>query len=164
MVMSGDNKYRVTFFTPAGIEQKTILHGKSLPHLMDKVHGIMNDPHGYFIDDQKNNSYFQVKENNVSYITYELLFSGKSMTIEKIKNLSGEVISELFKTVKDAEIYAMAFYDMDIDTRDFLLAKMDSDFRTRVEKEIGLQKQLASADIFYAQEMLIDKLVGILED
>lgn len=163
MKMSGDNKYRVTFFSPSGNEQATILQGKSLPHVMDKVRGVMNDSHGYFVDDKKNNSYFQVKENNITYITYELLFSGKIVTIEKLKNLSNEVVLELYKQIKDAEIYAMAFFDMDIETREFLLSKMDDGFRQRVIDEIQSQKQLSPADIFSAQEILIDKLISILE-
>ncbi len=79
------NKYRVTFISPSEMEQRTIMSANSLPDLIRKVESIIADPNGYFVNDKKNNCYFKVIKENVTFIQYELLFSNREIHIEKIK-------------------------------------------------------------------------------
>lgn len=66
------NKYRVTFISPSEVEQRTVMTASSLPDLIRKVEGIIADPNGYFVNDKKNNCYFKVMKENVTFIQYEL--------------------------------------------------------------------------------------------
>ena len=90
------NKYRVTFISPSEVEQRTVMAANSLPDLIRKVESIIADPNGYFVND-KNNCYFKVIKENVTFIQYELLFSDKEIHIEKLKHIAPVVLKRLFK-------------------------------------------------------------------
>ena len=90
------NKYRVTFISPSEVEQRTVMGANSLPDLIRKVESIIADPNGYFVND-KNNCYFKVIKENVTFIQYELLFSDKEIHIEKLKHIAPVVLKRLFE-------------------------------------------------------------------
>ena len=90
------NKYRVTFISPSEVEQRTVMAANSLPDLIRKVESIITDPNGYFVND-KNNCYFKVIKENVTFIQYELLFSDKEIHIEKLKHIAPVVLKRLFE-------------------------------------------------------------------
>ena len=90
------NKYRVTFISPSEVEQRTVMAANSLPDLIRKVESIIADPNGYFVND-KNNCYFKVIKENVTFIQYELLFSDKEIHIEKLKHIAPVVLKRLFE-------------------------------------------------------------------
>ncbi|MGG2015770.1 FliG C-terminal domain-containing protein [Bacillus sp. S10(2024)] len=154
------NKYRVTFVSPSEIEQRTIMSGNSLPDVIRKVESVMEDPNGYFINDKKNNCYFKVIKQNVSFIQYELLFSDKAIHIEKIKHVAPNVVRKLFQTMRTPEVYALALLDVDEETKVFLLAEMDDHLRVQVEKELTQKWEVTPSEISEAQELLLDTLVS----
>ena len=130
------NKYRVTFISPSEVEQRTVMAANSLPDLIRKVESIIADPNGYFVND-KNNCYFKVIKENVTFIQYELLFSDKEIHIEKLKHIAPVVLKRLFEEINDPELYALALLDVDIATKEYVLAEMNSELRIRVETELS---------------------------
>ncbi|MDP7980731.1 LysR family transcriptional regulator [Bacillus multifaciens] len=158
------NKYRVTFISPSEIEQRTIMVANSLPDLIRKVESVIADPNGYFINDKKNNCYFQVVKQNVTFIQYELLFSDKAIHIEKVKHVAPIIMKKLFQTVPDPEIYGLALLDVDEETKTFLLKEMDDSLRVQVEKEIMQKWEASPAEISGAQEILLDTLVSLTNE
>ncbi|HDX9590457.1 TPA: LysR family transcriptional regulator [Bacillus pseudomycoides] len=158
------NKYRVTFISPSEIEQRTIMVANSLPDLIRKVEGVMADPNGYFINDKKNNCYFQVVKQNVTFIQYELLFSDKAIHIEKVKHVAPVIMKKLFQMMPDPEIYGLALLDVDEETKTFLLKEMDDSLRVQVEKEIMQKWEASPAEISGAQEILLDTLVSLTNE
>lgn len=160
----GNNKYRVTFFSVNGIEQNTVITGRGLSDIITKVESIIADPKGYFVNDSKNNCYFKVIKENISYIQYELLFSDKELTVEKIKELAPAVVRTLTEDIRDEELYALALYDFDIETKEFLLNNMDILLQIKVLKEGEKLFHVSPADTYQAQEILIDKLILILKE
>lgn len=158
------NKYRVTFISPSEIEQRTIMVANSLPDLIRKVESVMADPNGYFINDKKNNCYFQVVKQNVTFIQYELLFSDKAIHIEKVKHVAPVIMKKLFQTMPDPEIYGLALLDVDEETKTFLLTEMDDSLRVQVEKEIMQKWEASPAEISGAQEILLDTLVSLINE
>lgn len=155
------NKYRVTFISPSEIEQRTIMLGNSLPDVIRKVENVMEDSNGYFINDKKNNCYFQVIKQNVTFIQYELLFSDKAIHIEKIKHVAPTVVRKLFQTMRTPEVYALALLDVDEETKAYLLAEMDDHLRVQVEKELTQKWEVTPSEISEAQELLLDTLVSL---
>ena len=65
----------------------------------------------------KNNCYFKVIKENVTFIQYELLFSDKEIHIEKLKHIAPVVLKRLFEKINDPELYALALLDVDIATK-----------------------------------------------
>ncbi|MEH6892033.1 LysR family transcriptional regulator [Bacillus sp. JJ864] len=158
------NKYRVTFISPSEIEQRTIMVANSLPDLIRKVESVIADPNGYFVNDKKNNCYFQVVKQNVTFIQYELLFSDKAIHIEKVKHVAPVIMKKLFQTMRNPEIYGLALLDVDEETKSFLLAGMDDSLRVQVEKEIMQKWEASPAEISGAQEVLLDTLVSLTNE
>ncbi|PHA01923.1 LysR family transcriptional regulator [Bacillus pseudomycoides] len=158
------NKYRVTFISANEMEQRTIMSANSLPDLIRKVESVMIDPNGYFINDKKNNCYFQVIKQNVTFIQYELLFSNKAIHIEKVKYIAPTIMKKLFQTVRSPEIYALALLDVDEETKVFFLDEMDDHLRLQVEKELTQKWEVAPAEISEAQEVLLDALVSLTNE
>lgn len=158
------NKYRVTFISANEMEQRTIMSANSLPDLIRKVESVMIDPNGYFINDKKNNCYFQVIKQNVTFIQYELLFSNKAIHIEKVKYIAPTIMKKLFQTVRSPEIYALALLDVDEETKVFFLEEMDDHLRVQVEKELTQKWEVAPAEISEAQEVLLDALVSLTNE
>lgn len=158
------NKYRITFISPNEIEQRTIMLANSLPDLIRKVESVIADPNGYFVNDKKNNCYFKVIKQNVTFIQYELLFSDKSIHIEKIKHVAPAVLQQLFQMVRSAEIYTLALLDIDEETKQFVLKEMDEQLRFKVEKDLKRKWEVSPAEIAEAQEVLLDRLVSLIQD
>ncbi|MGG2092760.1 FliG C-terminal domain-containing protein [Bacillus sp. S13(2024)] len=158
------NKYRVTFSSPNEMEQRTIMSANSLPNLIRKVESVMADPNGYFINDKKNNCYFQVIKQNVTFIQYELLFSDKAVHIEKLKYVAPAVMRKLFQTVRSSEIYALALLDIDEETKALLLTEMDDHLRIQVEKELTQKWEVTPAEISEAQEVLLNTLESLINE
>jgi hypothetical protein len=158
------NKYRVTFISPNEFEQRTVMSASNLPNLIRKVENVMADPNGYFINDKKNNCYFQVIKQNVTFIQYELLFSDKAVHIEKVKHVAPAVMRKLFQTMRSPEIYALALLDVDEETKGFLLTEMDDHLRKQVEKELTQKWEVAPAEISEAQEVLLNALESLINE
>ncbi|MCM3736617.1 LysR family transcriptional regulator [Bacillus cytotoxicus] len=158
------NKYRVTFISPSEIEQRTIMVANSLPDLIRKVESVIADPNGYFVNDKKNNCYFQVVKQNVTFIQYELLFSDKAIHIEKVKHVAPVIMKKLFQTMRDPEIYGLALLDVDEETKIFLLKEMDDSLRVQVEKEITQRWEASTAEISEAQGILLDTIVSLTNE
>ncbi|MGG2066238.1 FliG C-terminal domain-containing protein [Bacillus sp. S14(2024)] len=158
------NKYRVTFSSPNEMEQRTIMSANNLPNLIRKVESVMADPNGYFINDKKNNCYFQVIKQNVTFIQYELLFSDKAVHIEKVKYVAPGVMQKLFQTMRSPEIYALALLDIDEETKAFLLTEMDDHLRVQVEKELTQKWEVTPAEISEAQEVLLNTLESLINE
>lgn len=131
------NKYRVTFISPSEVEQRTVMTASSLPNLIRQVESIIADPNGYFVNDKKNNCYFKVIKENVTFIQYELLFSDKEIHIEKLKHIAPAVLKQVFKKINDPELYALALLDVDIATKEYVLGEMNPELRVRVETELS---------------------------
>ncbi|MGM2836178.1 LysR family transcriptional regulator, partial [Bacillus cereus group sp. Bce025] len=104
----------VTFISPSEVEQQTVMTASSLPDLIRKVEGVIADPNGYFVNDKKNNCYFKVMKENVTFIQYELLFSDKEIHIEKLKHIAPAVLKRLFAKINDPELYALGLLGDDI--------------------------------------------------
>lgn len=154
------NKYRVTFLTPSGLEQRTIMEANSLPDLIKKVESIMKDPLGYFTND-KNNCYFQAVKENVSYIQYELLFSSNPIHLERLKELSSPVLQSLFQRITSPEVYALALKDIDKETRGHLFKEMQSSLKAAVEEEMRKCVDATAAEVYEAQSLLLNELAHI---
>ncbi|WP_369900234.1 FliG C-terminal domain-containing protein [Bacillus manliponensis] len=158
------NKYRVTFISSNEIEQRTIMTANSLPDLIRKVEAIIADPNGYFVNDKKNNCYFKVIKQNVTFIQYELLFSDKEIHVEKVKHIAPAIVKQLFQKIRSVEIYTLALLDVDEETKQFVLAEMDEQLRFQVEKELTKKWEVSPAEIAEAQEVLLDTLGSLIED
>ncbi|MFD3445996.1 FliG C-terminal domain-containing protein [Microbacteriaceae bacterium 4G12] len=157
------NKYRITFISPHGLEQRTIMAANNLPDLMKKVENIIHDPAGYFIHDKKNNCYFKVLKENIAYIQYELLFSDKEINIEKIKTLPITVLVDVCKQMQNEELYALALLEMDEETKDKLLHAMDHDLHTKVKQIMSQQQEASSMEIYEAQDLLLDAIIQTIQ-
>lgn len=144
------------------MEQDTVMTGSGLPDIIEKVEGIIEDEYGYFVNSSRNNCYFQVIKNNVCHIQYELLFSNKELTVEKIKDVSPSVIEALIGATRDEELYALALHDLDAATKEYILNQMDLSLRKKVIHESKKLLQVSSTDVYQAQEILIDKLISIM--
>ncbi len=158
------NKYRVTFISPSEVEQRTVMAANSLPDLIRKVESIIADPNGYFVNDKKNNCYFKVIKENVTFIQYELLFSDKEIHIEKLKYIAPVVLKRLFEKINDPELYALALLDVDIATKEYVLAEMNSELRIRVETELSKKWEAMPTEIVGAQEVLLEALASFIHD
>ncbi|AWC28308.1 MULTISPECIES: LysR family transcriptional regulator [Bacillus cereus group] len=158
------NKYRVTFISPSESEQRTVMTANSLPDLIRKVENIIADPNGYFENDKKNNCYFKVMKENVTFIQYELLFSHKEIHMEKLKHIAPAIWQKLFQKVKDPELYALSLLDSDVETKEYIIAQMDLEFRIRVEKEIAKRWETAPSEIVEAQEILLEELSSFIQE
>lgn len=158
------NKYRVTFISPSEVEQRTVMAASSLPDLIRKVESIIADPNGYFVNDKKNNCYFKVIKENVTFIQYELLFSDKEIHIEKLKHIAPAILKQLFKKINDPELYALALLDVDIATKEYVLEEMDSELRIRVETELSKKWEAMPTEIVGAQEVLLEALASFIQD
>ncbi|MDG4656204.1 FliG C-terminal domain-containing protein [Ectobacillus antri] len=154
------NKYRVTFLTAEGLEQRSIMEGHNLPDLIQKVERIMSDPLGYFTND-KNNCYFQVIRENISYIQYELLFSNTPIHFERIKELPSAVFQQLFVKVPNPEVYALACKGLDLATKERMLSEMPLAFRTSVEATLQQTVDATTAEVYEAQSLLLHELTDI---
>lgn len=162
--MVQNNKYRVTFISPSEVEQRTVLSANSLPDLIRKVESMIADPNGYFVNDKKNNSYFKVIKENVTFIEYELLFSDREIHIEKLKHVAPAVMKRLFQEVNEPELYALSLLDVDQATKEFVLSEMDSPLRIRVETELAKKWEALPSEIAQAQEVLLDALTSFLHE
>lgn len=158
------NKYRVTFISPSEIEQRTVMSANSLPDLIRKVENMIADPNGYFVNDKKNNSYFKVIKENVTFIEYELLFSDKEIHIEKLKHVAPAIMKRLFQEVNEPELYALSLLDVDQATKEFMLSEMDQSLRMRVERELTKKWEALPSEIAEAQEALLDALTSFLHE
>ncbi|KFN04017.1 LysR family transcriptional regulator [Bacillus clarus] len=158
------NKYRVTFISPSEIEQRTVIAANSLPNLIRKVESIILDPNGYFVNDKKNNCYFKVIKENVTFIQYELLFSNKEIHIEKLKYIAPVILQQLFQKINDPELYALAFLDVDAVTKEYVLAEMSPALRMRVEVEFAKKLEVMPSEIAGAQEILVEALASFTQD
>jgi len=158
------NKYRITFISPQGVEQRTILSAASLPDLIRRVESIIADPAGSFTNDKKNNTYFKVVKENIAYIQYELLFSDKEVNIEKIKHIAPEIITTLVNTVRNAEMYALALLGVDYETKDVLLREMDSALKEEVEKQMNMLWEASELEMYKAQEVMLDEIITIVHN
>lgn len=158
------NKYRVTFISSEEIEQRTIMMANSLPDLIRKVESVIADPNGYFVNDKKNNCYFKVIKQNVTFIQYELLFSDKAIHVEKIKHMAPSILQRLFQMVRSPEIYTLALLDVDAETKQFVLQEMDEQLRFQVEKELTKKWEVSPAEIAEAQEVILDTLGSLIQD
>ncbi|CAM4368264.1 LysR family transcriptional regulator [Bacillus manliponensis] len=158
------NKYRVTFILPNAIEQRTVLSANSLPELIRKVESIIADPNGYFVNDKKNNCYFKVIKENISFIQYELLFSDKAIHVEKLKHIAPTVLHQLFQKIRSVEIYTLALLDVDEETKQIVLCEMDEQLRFQVEKELLKKWEVSPTEIVEAQELLLDTLSSFIQE
>ncbi|MFX3622718.1 MAG: FliG C-terminal domain-containing protein [Ectobacillus sp.] len=156
------NKYRVTFYSPNGLEQRTIMTANSLPELIKKVEATIDDPVGYFTNDKKNNCYFQVVKHNICYIQYDLLFSDREIHIEKIKELPSAVLQKLLQAVADSEIYALVLLEADQATKERLFSEMDPQFQKAVEQEMKKWGDASPGEIYKAQEIVLEELIRIV--
>lgn len=158
------NKYRVTFISPSEIEQRTIMSANSLPDLIRKVENIIADPNGYFVNDKKNNCYFKVIKENITFIQYELLFSDKEIHVEKLKHVAPAILQQLFQKVNDSELYALSLLDVDVATKEYVLEQMDPSLRIRVETELAKKWEAMPAEIAEAQEVLLEALASFIQE
>ncbi|MCP8968853.1 LysR family transcriptional regulator [Ectobacillus ponti] len=156
------NKYRVTFITASGIEQRTVLDAHNLPDCIRKVEGIMKDPAGYFTNDKKNNTYFTVQKQQAAYVQYELLFSGREIHMEKLKHLPVEAVQQVLQALTDPEVYALALAEVDLETRSLFYQHMSPGFRQDVERHRQERWEEGSMEAYQAQEMLLDTVTSII--
>ena len=57
--------------------------------------------------------------------------------ILKIKTYSTGSIKTIIRKINDPELYALALLDVDIATKEYVLAEMNSELRIRVETELS---------------------------
>ncbi|MGR5985810.1 LysR family transcriptional regulator [Bacillus cytotoxicus] len=158
------NKYRVTFISPSEMEQRTIMSANSLPDLIRKVESIIADPNGYFVNDKKNNCYFKVIKENVTFIQYELLFSNREIHIEKLKHVAPAILKKLFQKINDPELYVLSLLDVDIATKEYVLATMEPSLRMKVETELAKKWESLPSEIVEAQEVLLEALASFIQE
>ncbi|PFJ17230.1 LysR family transcriptional regulator [Bacillus cereus] len=158
------NKYRVTFISPSEIEQRTVMAANSLPDLIRKVESIIADPNGYFVNDKKNNCYFKVIKENVTFIQYELLFSDKEIHVEKLKHIAPAILQQLFQKVDDPDLYALSLLDVDVATKEYVLAEMNPSLRIRVETELAKKWEALPSEVAEAQEVLLEALTSFIQE
>ncbi|ABS21689.1 conserved hypothetical protein [Bacillus cytotoxicus NVH 391-98] len=158
------NKYRVTFISPSEMEQRTIMSANSLPDLIRKVESIIADPNGYFVNDKKNNCYFKVIKENVTFIQYELLFSNREIHIEKLKHVAPAILKKLFQKINDPELYVLSLLDVDIATKEYVLAAMEPSLRMKVETELAKKWESLPSEIVEAQEVLLEALASFIQE
>ena len=69
-----------------------------------------------------------------------------------------------FKRINDPELYALALLDVDMATKEYVLAEMDSELRIRVETELSKKWEAMPTEIVGAQEVLLEALASFIQD
>ena len=67
--------------------------------------------------------------------------------ILKIKTYSTGSIKAIIRKINDPELYALALLDVDIATKEYVLAEMNSELRIRVETELSKKWEAMPTEI-----------------
>lgn len=127
------NKFRVTFHSVSGTIFKTVIEGEDYKEVKKTIKSVMDEEYGRFLIDGKRNRFFEVKEGQLTFVEYEMLYNDEKVSFQSLTDFDLISLGKILADVS-AETIAKAVYRISGKEREVFQLATDLKKFEQVEK------------------------------